>query len=135
MLEEGMAAPYFIWPNFDPFKKQPTLLGAVPAPEEIAAIAGSGQLEKDRDLVAAARDEGNGKGIFGSDPLRLQPFELRFSAGKRAPDRLVIDVLSDSGVRLEPTDYPTIEYLENLLYVPAEYVPLFKNNGWQRSMP
>jgi len=67
--------------------------------------------------------------------LRLQPFELRFSAGKRAPDRLVIDVLSDSGVRLEPTDYPTIEYLENLLYVPAEYVPLFKNNGWQRSMP
>jgi len=67
--------------------------------------------------------------------LRLQPFELRFSAGKRAPERLVIDVLSDSGVRLEPTDYPTIEYLENLLYVPAEYVPLFKNNGWQRSMP
>jgi len=41
-----MAAPYFIWPNFDPFKKQPTLLGAVPAPEEIAAIAGSGQLKK-----------------------------------------------------------------------------------------
>jgi hypothetical protein len=67
--------------------------------------------------------------------LRLQPFELRFSAGKRAPDRLVIDLSSDSGVRLEPTAYPTIEYLENLLYVPAEYVPLFKNNGWQRSMP
>src|SRR6476620_3338686 len=26
MLEERMAAPYFIWPNLDPFKKQPTLL-------------------------------------------------------------------------------------------------------------
>jgi hypothetical protein len=65
MLEEGMAAPYFIWPNFDPFKKQPTLLGAVPAPEEIAAIAGSGQLEKDRDLVAAARDEGTEKASSG----------------------------------------------------------------------
>jgi hypothetical protein len=46
--------------------------------------------------------------------LRLLPFELRFLAGKRAPDRLVIDLSSDSGVRLEPTDYPTIEYLENL---------------------
>ena len=46
MLEEGMAAPYFIWPNFDPFKKQPTLLGAVPAPEDIAAIAGSGRLKR-----------------------------------------------------------------------------------------
>ena len=53
----------------------------------------------------------------------MLPFELRFLAGKRAPDRLVIDLSSDSGVRLEPTDYPTIEYLENLLYVPAEYVP------------
>jgi len=24
MLESGLAAPYFIWPNLDPFKKQPT---------------------------------------------------------------------------------------------------------------
>lgn len=47
----------------------------------------------------------------------------------------MIDLSSDSGVRLEPTDYPTIEYLENRLYVPAECVPLFKNNRWQRSMP
>lgn len=67
--------------------------------------------------------------------LRLQPFELRFLAGKRAPDRLVNDLSSDSGVLLEPTDYPAIEHLENRLYVPAECVPLFKNNGWQRSTP
>ena len=25
--------------------------------------------------------------------------------------------------------------IENRLYVPAECVPLFKNNGWQRSTP
>lgn len=31
MPETGMAAPYFIWPNLDPFKQQPSLLDAVPA--------------------------------------------------------------------------------------------------------
>lgn len=95
MLESGLAAPYFIWPNLDPFKKQPTLLDAVPAPADIAAIAGSGRLKKARDFVAAARV--NGLGIFG-DGLRLEPFELRLLAGQRAPDRWVIDLSADSGI-------------------------------------
>jgi hypothetical protein len=53
MLETGMAAPYFIWPNLDPFKQQPSLLDAVPAPDDITAIAGSGRLKTARDLAAA----------------------------------------------------------------------------------
>jgi endonuclease YncB( thermonuclease family) len=133
MLEEGTAAPYFIWPNLDPFKQQPTLLDAVPAPDEMTAVANSGRLKKARQLVAAARD--NDKGIFGQEPLRLQPFELRYLAGKRGPDRPVIDMASNDGVILDATDYPTIEKIEDRLYIPAEYVPLFENHGWQRSTP
>jgi endonuclease YncB( thermonuclease family) len=130
MLESGMAAPYFIWPNLDPFKKQPTLLDAVPDPDDITAIAGSGRFKKARDLVAAAR--AGGDGIFGQEPLRLLPFELRLLAGKRAPDRWVIDLSSDDGVLLAPTAYHTIEHIEDRLYIPVEYVPLFENKGWQR---
>ena len=133
MLEEGMAAPYFIWPNLDPFKKQPNLLDAVPAPADIPAIAGTGRLKQARQFVASART--NGKGIFGPEPLRLQPFELRLLAGKRAPDRWVIDLSSNTGVLLKPTDYHTINNLEDRLYIPAEYVPLFENKGWQRDTP
>jgi hypothetical protein len=77
----------------------------------------------------------HGKVPSGVVADRIDRDRLRFLAGKRAPDRLVIDLSSDSGVLLEPTDYPTIEHLENRLYVPAECVPLFQNNGWQRSTP
>ena len=54
MLEEGMAAPYFIWPNLDPFKKWPTLIDAVPALADMTTVAASGRLKHARDLVAAA---------------------------------------------------------------------------------
>ena len=56
--------------------------------------------------------------------LRLQPFELRFLAGKRAPDRLVIDLSSDSGVLLEPTDYPKRTPRESALRAVPEVSPL-----------
>jgi hypothetical protein len=42
---------------------------------------------------------------------------------------------SDDGVILDPTDYPAIEKIEDRLYIPAEYVPLFKNRGWQGNTP
>jgi endonuclease YncB( thermonuclease family) len=130
MLRAGMSAPYFIWPNLDPFKKQPNLLDAVPAPEDIPAVAGTGRLKKARNFVARARRDGIG--IFEPNPLRLQPFELRFLAGKRAPDRWVIDLSSRAGALLPPTDYHTIDKAENRLYVPAEFVALFEYEGWLR---
>jgi endonuclease YncB( thermonuclease family) len=133
MLETGAAAPYFIWPNLDPFKKQPSILDAVPAPSDIAAIAGAGRLKTARDLVAAARD--NGIGIFAQNPLRLMPFELRLLAGQRAPERWVIDLTSDDNRLLRPIDYHTIGHLEDRLYIPAEYVALFEDKGWQRDTP
>jgi hypothetical protein len=68
---------------------------------------------------------GDGRRMLGQDPLRLQPFELL--AGRRAPDRWVIDLTSNSGVLLKPTDYHTIDHLEDRLYVPVEYMPLFEN--------
>lgn len=133
MLEEGMAAPYFIWPNLDPFKKWPTLIDAVPAPADMTTVAASGRLKHARDLVAAARD--NEKGVFGQNPLRLQLFELRLLAGKRAPGRWVIDMSSNDGALLDPTNYHTIDNIEDRLYIPGEYVPLFENKGWQRNTP
>jgi hypothetical protein len=57
MLEERMAAPYFIWPNLDPFKKQPTLL-CRPSSRGHRSDCGLGPAEKACDLVAAARDDG-----------------------------------------------------------------------------
>jgi hypothetical protein len=130
MLQAGVAAPYFIWPNLDPFKKQPNLLDAVPAPEDIPAVAGTGRLKKARNFVARARRDGIG--IFEPNPLRLQPFELRYLAGHRAPERWVIDLSTRDGALLLPTAYHTIEKPENRLFVPAEFVPLFEYAGWQR---
>jgi len=130
MLQAGMAAPYFIWPNLDPFKKQPNLLDAVPAPEDIPSVAGTGRLKKARNFVARARRDGIG--IFEPNPLRLQPFELRYLAGNRAPDRWVIDLSWREGAVLSPTAYHTIEKAENRLYVSTGFVPLFEYVGWQR---
>jgi hypothetical protein len=46
--------------------------------------------------------------------------------------RWVIDLASDEGVLLAPIDYHTIERIEDRLFVPVEYVPLFENKDWKR---
>jgi hypothetical protein len=132
LLTSGLALPYFIWPNINPFRRQPSLIEAVPVPGTAALVAGREVSLRDaRVSVRAARD--TGKGVFAPmDPLRLEPFELRFLAGRRAPSRWVIDLSSDSDVLLPPQRYYEIARPEDRLYVPAEYVPLFVERGWRR---
>ncbi|HEU0200120.1 MAG TPA: hypothetical protein VFR86_06755, partial [Burkholderiaceae bacterium] len=133
LLAAGLALPYFIWPNINPFRKQAALIEAVPAPGTAALIAQrESSLRQAREWVRAARDLR--KGVFaGDDPLRLEPFELRFLAGRRAPNRWVIDLSRDDDRLLAPQRYFEIPRPEDRLFVPAEYVPLFVERGWQRA--
>lgn len=132
LLTAGFALPYFIWPNINPFRRQGSLIEAVPVPGTAALVASrESALRAARLAVRAARAEQ--RGVFdGADPLRLAPFELRFLAGRRAPNRWVIDLSSDSDVLLPPQRYIEIPNEEDRLYVPAEYVPLWVERGWRR---
>jgi hypothetical protein len=132
LLAAGFALPYFIWPNVNPFRRQPSAIEAVPVPGTAAAVAAlEVSLRDARRAVRAARD--SGKGVFTPmDPLRLEPFELRYLAGRRAPTRWVIDLSSDSDLLLPPQRYYEIARPEDRLYVPPEYVPLFVERGWRR---
>jgi hypothetical protein len=128
-LEAGLALPYFIWPNVDPFKKQATLLGAVFTPAELKHVADTGALGQARTWVRRSRAAA--KGVFSSeDPLLLEPFELRYLAGRRRPDRSVIDLAGRHKKLLEPGAYYEVKDAEDRLYIPAEFVPLFKAKGW-----
>jgi hypothetical protein len=132
LLAGGFALPYFIWPNVNPFRRQPSAIEAVPVPGTAAAVAAREvSLREARRAVRAARD--GGKGVFApGDPLRLEPFELRYLAGRRAPTRWVIDLSSDSDLLLPPQRYHEIARPEDRLNVPPEYVPLFVERGWRR---
>jgi endonuclease YncB( thermonuclease family) len=132
LLTAGLALPYFIWPNINPFRKQAALVEAVPEPGSAALLASRERALRDARLaVRAARDAG--AGVFNrDDPLKLEPFELRFLAGRRAPSRWVIDLSSDSDAILPPQRYIEIPRPEDRLFVPAEYVPLFEQRGWRR---
>ncbi len=132
LLAAGLALPYFIWPNINPFRRQASLVEAVPVPGTAALLASRESALRDaRRAVRAARDAG--AGVFSrADPLQLEPFELRFLAGRRAPSRWVIDLSSDSDALLPPQRYVDIARPEDRLFVPAEYVPLFEQRGWRR---
>jgi hypothetical protein len=129
MLEAGLASPYFIWPNLEPFKQQARRLDAGPAPADVPALADRESLGRARRWVKAARDKH--VGIFDvADPLLLQPFELRFLAQRRAPERWVVDLTGVNGKLIEPTKYHLVPNAEDRLFVPDEYVPLFRMKGW-----
>lgn len=132
LLAAGCALPYFIWPNINPFRRQGALTEAVPVPGTAALLASREKALRDARLaVRAARDAG--AGVFNrDDPLKLEPFELRFLAGRRAPNRWVIDLSSDSDALLPPQRYIEIPRAEDRLFVPAEYVPLFEQRGWRK---
>lgn len=132
LLEAGRVGPYFIWPNVDPFRRQPSLEQAVIPPFQVRCFAtGNNRLALARQWVAAARQQG--LGIFqGADPLRLEPFEVRFLARRRPPDRWVIDLSRDDDVLIRPQAYFQIRNPEDRLYLPAEYLPLFVERGWRR---
>ena len=106
---------------------------AVPRAGDIDEIAsGDDGLGPAREWVREARERGDG--IFErNNQLMLQPFELRFLSRRKAPTRWVID-LSDSGTRtlLQPVNYHTVGNIEDRLFVPEEYVPLFVEQDWQK---
>jgi hypothetical protein len=47
-------------------------------------------------------------------------------------DRRVIDMAANTGELLTPLSYHTIARVEDRLYIPAEFVPLFEDKGWRR---
>jgi endonuclease YncB( thermonuclease family) len=130
-LKAGMAFPYFIWPNVNPFRKQLAIVNSVPPSADAPVIQHESALKSARDAVRAAR---TGKlGIFTGPPL-LEPFELRYLAGRRAPERWVIDLGAHgqwAKTILPPQTYFNIP-TEDRLWVPEEYVPLFVEKGWKR---
>jgi endonuclease YncB( thermonuclease family) len=132
MLEKGLATPYFIWPNVDPWRTRGSLIEAALPPVQFRQEAnGPGKLRDARNAIAQAR--ANGDGIFDTnDPLRIHAFELRFLAQRRAPDRWVIDLGGTVPTLLKPQNYHTIANVEDRLFVPADYVPLFELAGWQK---
>lgn len=137
LLAKGMALPYFIWPNIDPFyalmRKYGSLPNAVPKPGRMRKeMLEVGKLKAAREAFAHARSENSG--VYDAKaPLRLAPFELRFLAKGRLPDRWVIDLSRDSDELLPPHRYYTVANPEDRLWIPAEYVPLFVEHGWRRA--
>jgi hypothetical protein len=132
LLRAGRVAPYFIWPNINPFRRQGSPVQAVIPPGEANQMAEEDEtLRQARRWVRTARQEK--RGIFdGSDPLRLLPFEVRFLARRRPPDRWVIDLGKDDKVLIKPQKYYAVSNIEDRLFIPEEYVPLFVEKGWKR---
>jgi hypothetical protein len=131
LLKVGKVNPYFIWPNIDPFKGKTSLKDAVIPPKKPNDTAESNPvLSSARQEVRDARQ--NQIGIFDAeDPLKLQPFEVRFLARKSPPNRWVIDLGKNDDVLLNPQEYYTIGNIEDRLYIPEEYVPLFIEAVWK----
>ena len=129
MLEAGLALPYFIWPNVDPFRQQASLLDAVWKPGTAAEKTKSAAaLANARTLVAQARTDK--LGVFTDAGLRLAPFELRFLAQRRRPNRWVIDLSSTGNLLRHPQRYFEIAKPEDRLYISEEHVAMFVAAGW-----
>jgi endonuclease YncB( thermonuclease family) len=131
MLKSGLAIPYFIWPNINPFRKQGSLVEAVPSPSNFREFVNSDKrMKMARNFVNDARRAGIG--IFDNqDPLALMPFELRYLAGRRNPNRYVLDISKDMPTLLKPTDYYLIPKEEDRLFIDEHFVPLFEKKGYQ----
>lgn len=94
------------------------------------ASAAKQPLDDARSWVRQARDQK--LGIWDSNkPLRLQPSELRFLARRSPPDRWVIDLSAGDDQLHQPQLYYCIRNPEDRLFVPEQYVPLFKEKGWK----
>jgi hypothetical protein len=130
LLQAALVAPYFIWPNINPFRRQTAITDAVPPPGDAAALANTDPtLHAARTAIATAR--ANHTGIYHpTDPLRLLPFELRLLARRQPPTRHIIDLSTPTDQILPPQHYHTIPNPEDRLFIPAEYIPLFREHGW-----
>jgi len=129
-LEAGRALPYFIWPNINPFREADSVPNAVPMPGTANTLAERGDLKRARDFVKNAR--ATGIGVFEqADPLKFEPFEIRYLGRGEAPTRAVIDLSQSDNVILRPQSYYKIPHPEDRLFIPSEFVPLFAAKGWQ----
>ncbi|WP_224825217.1 hypothetical protein [Cognatishimia sp. MH4019] len=131
LLETGLAAPYFIFPNVDPFRTRGS-------PVEAAAMAENPQIILDnapslraaREALRASRDAE--RGVFDpAKPIGFEAFEFRFLARRSVPSRWVMDLSGDAARLIPPQRYFEIENLEDRLFVPSEFVPLFAAAGWE----
>lgn len=130
MLKTGKAAPYFIFPNINPFRRKP-LLESIPDPSNFKRYVE----EEDPSLPQARQNVKDARaqhlGIFDEDdPLMLMPFELRYLARREAPKRYVIDLNADDPVLLKPTNYYQIPNSEDRLFINPEHVPLFREREY-----
>ena len=133
LLEAGLAMPYFIWPNVNPFRRQESPVRALPRPGDQSSLATRADaLGKARQWVRQARHAQIGLFSPGRT-LTLEPFELRFLARRQLPSRWVIDLAEDNDRLLLPTSYHHIPHPENRLWIREEFVPLFEANGWRRA--
>ncbi|HEX5935129.1 MAG TPA: hypothetical protein VFY63_13270 [Pseudorhizobium sp.] len=127
----GMATPFFIWPNVDPFRGQPSVTDAALPPKLLRRMARQGSLGRARSDARDARAAG--LGIYDpADPLKIPAFELRMLGDRKLPSRWVIDLAAedDDPALLPPEGYPLVANAEDRLFVPPEYVPLFAQKGW-----
>ena len=130
MLESGMALPYFIFPNINPFRRSTSILDAIPETRDFRNyVQGDNRLAQARDFVRTARRQH--LGVFDDgNPLSLDPFELRFLGRREAPSRWVIDMTARRPVLLKPTDYYEVPNPEDRLFINSEHVPLFRERGY-----
>lgn len=80
-LKAGMAFPYFIWPNVNPFRKQGSVVAAVPPSADANAIQHESALKSARDAVQlgakeARQDESAGYVIVTFVHASSPPLEL-----------------------------------------------------------
>lgn len=131
LLQLAKVTPYFIWPNIDPFLEKGGIVDAVIPPGKAPEVAdGDPALRAGRQAVRRARQQG--LGLYDAhDPLRLLPFEVRFLARRRPPERYVIDLGKADDLILGPQHYYRIPNPEDRLFLPAEYLPLFTAKGWR----
>lgn len=131
LLKQGVVSPYFIWPNLNPFRRASSLLNAVVKPGTAKKVAdGEVTLRNAREWVQSARQQGIG--LFDrQNPLRLEPFEVRYLAQRRAPNRWVIDLSQNSDQLIPPQRYYTVPNTEDRLFIPEEFLALFKEAGWK----
>ena len=134
LLALGQVAPYFIWPNLDPYRPPKRPVDAVPVPHAVAPADATVEelesLDAARASVRQARQQG--LGIFDpTNPLRVYPFELRFLSRRAPPERWVIDLSAEDDLLRDPQSYHLIPNVEDRLFVPEEYIALFVGKGWQ----
>lgn len=131
LLERGMAFPYFIWPNVNPFERPDSISAAViPSGKAREFAESDSEVSLARRRVQAAREQH--LGLFDmAAPLLLEPFELRFLCRRSIPSRSLIDLSSDSRRLIPPQLYYTVPHPEDRLWIPSHYVPLFREAGWE----